>query len=787
MGDAASAVAFLERAATAASPDEAAEAALRSDATAEILSLGDRARDERRFADAVDAYKAYLRLQPGEANIWIQLGHCQKESDRPDDAEQAYLRSLELDPDNAVALLHLGLLKLSAGDLASAASCLERATTTPFPSEEAREKLRALWLDRAAEAAAGSGDEDDVLGEIIARARSFGFGKEAAEFWTRLADLLKTNAGEAERALLQAIEVDPENLETLLRLVRIELEVEDPASAARYLRQAVAALPAGDDAAGVSQGLRTNAADLAMTIGDRGRDGQRWWDAIEAYRTALRFRPDLAKVWHSIGRCLEAAGKPAEAEKAYLRSLEIEPDTAKASPTNDRSLGEDIRQVRSEARLIRDASEAHSAALAALVQRIDAIESEVRAVSGLVRDTIRTRLEQIVKKLDTASNEAEFIRRRVTTSLTAGEALAYLADQTPILLDPSDPGVAGAILNGGQYETENLDVLFSFVRPDTVFVDLGANVGVFSLLIAKRVRSSGAVYAFEPQKHLASLLRRSAFMNGLGSLEGDGIIRTFEVGASDKNGTVGFVIPGEHLGGGRVIPDAHAPHRISVVRLDDFLGDGFCCDLVKIDVEGHELQALRGMQKILSNSRHVKVLFENHSVSETTGAAIEDFFEGLRFRLFEISANATLIALRPGDLVGSQGYALAARIDDPDLDNPDRRRIFIYPAQMTLGTASFDNGALRSTARTGQIVFHGPYWFLSRGQYRIVLHGELEGSLQMTIGTRFGYPMTTIWFCDGAAEAQFTIERDAVLFECVARSAGDDMALTLQKIEIVRR
>ncbi len=66
-----------------------------------------------------------------------------------------------------------------------------------------------------------------MLGEIIARARSFGFGKEAAEFWTRLADLLKTNAGEAERALLQAIEVDPENLETLLRLVRIELEVED--------------------------------------------------------------------------------------------------------------------------------------------------------------------------------------------------------------------------------------------------------------------------------------------------------------------------------------------------------------------------------------------------------------------------------------------------------------------------------------------------------------------------------------------------------------------------------
>jgi hypothetical protein len=68
----------------------------------------------------------------------------------------------------------------------------------------------------------------------------------------------------------------------------------------------------------------------------------------------------------------------------------------------------------------------------------------------------------------------------------------------------------------------------------------------------------------------------------------------------------------------------------------------------------------------------------------------------------------------------------------------------------------------------------------------MVLHGALRGSLKTTIATRFGYPMTTFTFADGATEAEFTIERDAVLFECVAKPAAEDMDLTLHKIEIMR-
>ena len=104
---------------------------------------------------------------------------------------------------------------------------------------------------------------------------------------------------------------------------------------------------------------------------------------------------------------------------------------------------------------------------------------------------------------------------------------------------------------------------------------------------------------------------------------------------------------------------------------------------------------------------------------------------------------------------------------------------------MSLQAASIENGVLKSNGPIGQIAFHGPYWFLPRGQYHIRLHGELKGDLAMTIATRFGYPLTACMFANGATSSAFIVERDAVLFECVARPATDGTELSLHRIEII--
>jgi FkbM family methyltransferase len=436
--------------------------------------------------------------------------------------------------------------------------------------------------------------------------------------------------------------------------------------------------------------------------------------------------------------------------------------------------------------LIKETSETNSMSLGALRNRVEGLERQIQALTVAIEDTMRGQLSQLSLNLDIAINEIEFVRRRANAFLGEGAMLTYLTDESPIFVDPRDSGPAANILNGGVYEQNNVDTLMSFVRPNTVFLDLGANVGIFSLLVGRRVVGRGKVYAFEPQAHLTKLLRRSAFLNGLGSLSGVGTIESHEFAVSDRNGKVGFTVPEGHLGGGH-ISEGGAGQSVAVVRLDDFLGADFRCDLVKIDVEGHELPALVGMEKILASSGQVKVLFEKLGRDQGNEKDVERFFGELNFNIYGIADQATLTPLEKGDLAQWDGYALAGKVGDPDLIELNRRRFFIYPDQLALRAAAIENGAVKSESAMGEIIFHGPYWFLPRGQYHLRLHGELKGGLTITIATRYGYPLATCQFAPGALSSDFTIERDAVLFECVARSQTADTQLSLQRIEIVYR
>ena len=195
-----------------------------------------------------------------------------------------------------------------------------------------------------------------------------------------------------------------------------------------------------------------------------------------------------------------------------------------------RSLVETIELIKKNVQRLMVSAETQSTQLQALQTRLEFVERQTEALTVSVGPSLNAACARLSSNLDIAINEIEFVRRRAVAHIDQGAALVYLADQSPIFIDPRDPGVAGAVLNGGLYEPENVDVILSFVRPDTVFLDIGANVGIFSLLVGRRVRAQGKVHAFEPQTHLAELLKRSAFLNGLGSLEGAGVIETHSVG-----------------------------------------------------------------------------------------------------------------------------------------------------------------------------------------------------------------------------------------------------------------
>jgi FkbM family methyltransferase len=225
--------------------------------------------------------------------------------------------------------------------------------------------------------------------------------------------------------------------------------------------------------------------------------------------------------------------------------------------------------------------------------------------------------------------ELDFVRSRLSCYVGGGIALTYLVDETPIFVNANDFGGPFNLMNGGRYEEENVDVLFSFIKEDTVFLDIGANIGFFSLKISRRLGPNGRVYGFEPHPLLYDLLCRNVYVNGLRD-----VVTCFKLALSDKNTNATLQYPVGHLGGGHVGAGDVSGHTLvdaELKRLDDVLGADFRCDLVKIDVEGHEINVLDGMKNIVINSPQIKILFEKLMPNAGTEAALDAYFAELGY------------------------------------------------------------------------------------------------------------------------------------------------------------
>ena len=105
--------------------------------------------------------------------------------------------------------------------------------------------------------------------------------------------------------------------------------------------------------------------------------------------------------------------------------------------------------------------------------------------------------QEIERKIDRLLNDVDFIKNRVSTYLGRNEALTYLVDETPIFVNTDDFGCPLNFLNGGRYEEEYFMVLLSFRKPGVTFLDIGANLGVYTLRMGSYLRH-GTIIAFEP-------------------------------------------------------------------------------------------------------------------------------------------------------------------------------------------------------------------------------------------------------------------------------------------------
>jgi FkbM family methyltransferase len=221
------------------------------------------------------------------------------------------------------------------------------------------------------------------------------------------------------------------------------------------------------------------------------------------------------------------------------------------------------------------------------------------------------------------------IRRSDRASPTAVTAFGLPLDIMP------DELISNSIRRKGIYDIVTAEAIFRLLDPKAHALDVGAHVGLMSAIMALRVGAGGLVQSFEPHPAIFTVLQANAAR--VNKALGSSVIRTQNVALSDTARRAQLFLPGDwatNTGVGRL----DAPQKLGSIpvsvecqTLDDVtLGDK--PELMKLDVEGHELRVLRGASRTLEKVRDI--VFEDFGAYPTPTMLL---LEQSGFRIFALS------------------------------------------------------------------------------------------------------------------------------------------------------
>ena len=228
-------------------------------------------------------------------------------------------------------------------------------------------------------------------------------------------------------------------------------------------------------------------------------------------------------------------------------------------------------------------------------------------------------------------NSLEFARRRLQNPAAGSAPEVAELEGFRILASADDLAVGKALLSG-RYEPEVVAVFRDLLRPGMGVIDIGANVGFFSMLAATLVGPQGWVLAVEANPRNARMAEASRRLNGFGQVTVLQVAAGREAGllainTSFSNGTTSAVEDGAVL----------ESETVGCVAIDQVVGRGRRVGLVKLDVEGAEYNALLGCRAMLQRDRPVLVFEfgpgQLPGISGVTGETLLQWVIGQGYRL----------------------------------------------------------------------------------------------------------------------------------------------------------
>lgn len=193
----------------------------------------------------------------------------------------------------------------------------------------------------------------------------------------------------------------------------------------------------------------------------------------------------------------------------------------------------------------------------------------------------------------------------------------------------------------GDYEKAEMEILKLFLKKDNTFIDIGANIGIYTLNASKLIGENGIVISFEPFTRNHNTLVNHISLNNLQN------IKVEKLAVGEKNGVVNLYYDESEKNLGMVtagIIESGIKEEVKMVSLDSYLENSSIAkiDFIKIDVEGFEYSVLKGMKDTLEKY-HPTLLVE---ISEEKGndnhTLISQYLKSLSYRKYFISDTGKL-------------------------------------------------------------------------------------------------------------------------------------------------
>lgn len=179
---------------------------------------------------------------------------------------------------------------------------------------------------------------------------------------------------------------------------------------------------------------------------------------------------------------------------------------------------------------------------------------------------------------------------------------------------------------GRYHETAMLSLLAKLLRPGDRVVDVGANIGMITLECAAAVGPTGLVDAIEPNGLCCDRIQRQIALNQLGH------VRVHSVALSDTPGSLTLSIPSGDPGKGTLATLDAGLESVPQIKVDVVVGDSLLGKaerpptLIKIDVEGYEPHALRGLAQTLRIHKPILITEVNRHWLERAGSSVAELF-----------------------------------------------------------------------------------------------------------------------------------------------------------------